>query len=636
MKSDNLSQKSVISLLEKRIMLLQKEYEFEKESFKQQSESSGILKQMRNGMCWFPISISKCFYNSLNQFIIEIEREEDKGRDHLFEYGRSVNFFTHTPQGNFKYFNISATVSYAEEDKMSIVLPGTEALATIQQSKRLGVQIYFDESIYKLMFSAMNNLIKANGNRLAMLRDKFYGNLPLEEFTFSPRRFPWLNSSQEEAVNKVLLAKDVAIMHGPPGTGKTTTFVEAIYETLQKENQVLVCAQSNMAVDWISEKLIERGISVLRIGNPNRINDNMLQYTYEHRFESHPDYPQLWSIRKAIRELHARMRNGKNDREKSKQKINSLKDRAIELEIRINNSLFSEARVIASTLTGSVNNILNGYKFGTLFIDEAAQALEAACWIAIQKADRVIMAGDYCQLPPTIKSIEAMKGGLSDTLMQQIINNKPECVSLLKRQYRMNEEIMRFSSEWFYHGKLEAAQEVKYRGILDFDTSIEWIDTSDDNDNNDIDFNENTTEGNGRINKNEALLSVEVIKEYINKIGKERIMDEHIDFGFISPYKAQVQYLRKLIKKDSFFKPYLRSITINTIDGFQGQERDVILISLVRSNKEGNIGFLNDLRRMNVAMTRAKMKLIILGNSQTLTKTHFYKELYNYINSLGY
>ena len=383
-----------------------------------------------------------------------------------------------------------------------------------------------------------------------------------------------------------------------------------------------------MAVDWISEKLVDRGVPVLRIGNPTRVNDKMLSFTYERRFESHPDYPQLWSIRKAIRELHTQNRKGAN-RENIRQKINSLKDRATELEIRINESLFSETRVIACTLVSSSNRVLMGMKFGTLFIDEAAQALEAACWIAIRKADRIVFAGDHCQLPPTIKCIEAMRGGLDETLMQKIVRNQPEAVSLLKIQYRMNDEIMRFSSDWFYHGELNSASEVKYRSILDFDTPIVWINPEG------MDCNEEFVgESFGRINKQEANLSIEELKKYILKIGKERLLEERIDFGLISPYKAQVQYLRQLIRKDAFFKPFRHLITINTVDGFQGQERDVILISLVRANEDGQIGFLNDLRRMNVAITRARMKLIIMGDASTLTKHPFYKKLYEYIQEL--
>ena len=621
---------SHIALLQRQELLLRMEYEYEKETFRQQTEAMGIGRKVKRGMCWYPLSVGRSYYNSLNQLVVEVERREDKDIEHVFEFGKPVCFFTQDGSEKLHYFNFTATVNYVDEDRMVVVLPGASALMDIQNADRLGVQLYFDETSYRLMFEALREVIKAKGNRLAELREIFHGTQKTSTFSFGATRFPWLNSTQEEAVNKVMLAKDVAIVHGPPGTGKTTTLVEAIYETLHRENQVLVCAQSNMAVDWISEKLVDRGVPVLRIGNPTRVNDKMLSFTYERRFESHPDYPQLWSIRKAIRELHANSRKGAS-RESIRQKINSLKDRATELEIRINEALFSEARVISCTLVSSANRILMGTKFGTLFIDEAAQALEAACWIAIRKADRVVLAGDHCQLPPTIKCIEAMRGGLDKTLMQHIVQNKPQAVSLLKVQYRMNDEIMRFSSEWFYHGQLSSAPEVKYRSILDYDTPMAWINTEG------MDCNEEFVgESFGRINKAEALLSIEELKKYITKIGKERLLEERIDFGLISPYKVQVQYLRQLVKKDAFFKPFRSLITINTVDGFQGQERDVILISLVRANEDGQIGFLNDLRRMNVAITRARMKLIILGDASTLTKHPFYKKLYEYIEGLQF
>ena len=596
--------KSPVLYLQHQYELLQIEYEYEKEQFKQQTELMGIGRKIKRGMCWYPLNLGRNYYNALNQLVIEVERREDKDIEHQFEYGRPVCFFTQDVSGKLNYLNFVATVNYVDEDRMVVILPSVDALLALQSKEVVGVQLYFDETSYRLMFEALKQVVGAKNNRLAELRDIFHGTQPASTFSFHPLRFPWLNATQEEAVNKVLHAKDVAIVHGPPGTGKTTTLVEAVYETLHRENQVLVCAQSNMAVDWISEKLVDRGVSVLRIGNPSRVNDKMLSFTYERRFESHPDYPQLWSIRKAIRELYARSRKGA-EREAVRQKINSLKDRATELEIRINESLFSEARVIACTLVGSANRLLTGQKFGTLFIDEAAQALEAACWIPIRKADRVILAGDHCQLPPTVKTPEALRAGLGHTLMQTIVKNKPDTVSLLKLQYRMNDEIMRFSSEWFYGGMLQSAPEVKYRSILDFDTPIEWINTEG------LDCNEEFIgENYGRINKSEAELSIEQLKGYITKIGRERFLDERIDVGMISPYKAQVQYLRRLVRNDAFFKPYRQAITINTVDGFQGQERDVILISLVRANEEGQIGFLNDLRRMNVAITRARMKLM--------------------------
>ena len=620
--------KSPVLYLQHQYELLQIEYEYEKEQFKQQTELMGIGRKIKRGMCWYPLNLGRNYYNALNQLVIEVERREDKDIEHQFEYGRPVCFFTQDVSGKLNYLNFVATVNYVDEDRMVVILPSVDALLALQSKEVVGVQLYFDETSYRLMFEALKQVIGAKNNRLAELRDIFHGTQPASTFSFHPLRFPWLNATQEEAVNKVLHAKNVAIVHGPPGTGKTTTLVEAVYETLHRENQVLVCAQSNMAVDWISEKLVDRGVSVLRIGNPSRVNDKMLSFTYERRFESHPDYPQLWSIRKAIRELYARSRKGA-EREAVRQKINSLKDRATELEIRINESLFSEARVIACTLVGSANRLLTGQKFGTLFIDEAAQALEAACWIPIRKADRVILAGDHCQLPPTVKAPEALRAGLGHTLMQTIVKSKPDTVSLLKLQYRMNDEIMRFSSEWFYGGMLQSAPEVKYRSILDFDTPIEWINTEG------LDCNEEFIgENYGRINKSEAELSIEQLKGYITKIGRERFLDERIDVGMISPYKAQVQYLRRLVRNDAFFKPYRQAITINTVVGFQGQERDVILISLVRANEEGQIGFLNDLRRMNVAITRARMKLIILGDASTLTRHAFYKKLYTYIESL--
>lgn len=612
--------------------LLKMEYEYEKETYRQQSERTGLRKRVAQGLCWYPVTPGRSYYNSLNQLVIEIERTEEREIEHNFEYGRPVCFFTADISGKFKYLDFSATISYVQEDRMVVVLPTPSALMDIQgKSNDLGVQLYFDETSYKTMFSALSNVMRAKNNQLSHLRDVLLGQEKPGQRELFPIRYPWLNRSQEEAVNKVLGAKQVSIVHGPPGTGKTTTLVEAIYETLHRENQVIVCAQSNTAVDCISEKLVDRGINVLRIGNPTRINDKMLFFTYERRFESHPDYPELWSIRKAIRDIQSNMRKkSREERDTIRNRLSRLKFRATELEVKIDTELFDEARVVACTLVGSANRVMMNRHFTTLFIDEAAQALEAACWIAIGKADRVILAGDHHQLPPTIKCIEAEREGLGRTLMQKIAHAKPETVSLLKIQYRMHEDIMRFSSQWFYHNELESAPEVSGRGILRLDTPIVWFDTSE------CDFTENTREETmSRVNRQEAELLVEQLRSYIQKISKERVLEENIDFGLISPYKAQVQYIRKLIKQDAFFKPLRRLITVHTVDGFQGQERDVILISLVRANEDGKIGFLNDLRRMNVAITRARMKLMILGDASTLTRHAFYKELYNYISQRG-
>ena len=638
--------------------LLQMEYDSEKEDFRVQSEKMGIKRKIHRGICWYPVEAGRSYYNSLNQFVVEIVKkdheEDDEDIEHLFEYGKPVQFFSFAAQylsddiknkSDIQYFPFSSTVSYVDGDRMVVTLPSSQALIDLQNATNLGVQLYFDETSYKTMFHALDDAINAKNNRLAELKAIFAGKQKTEKRTFAPVAFPWLNKTQEQAVNEVLWAKDVEVVHGPPGTGKTTTLVEAIYETLHRETQVLVCAQSNMAVDWISEKLVDHGVPVLRIGNPSRVNDKMLSFTYERKFESHPDYPELWSIRKTIRQIKENRKRGDNVH----QKIARLRDRANEIEMAINAQLFDEARVVACTLVGAANKLLVRHKFSTLFIDEAAQALEPACWIAIRRASRVILAGDHQQLPPTIKCYEAMKQGLGKTLMERIVENQPDAVTLLKVQYRMNDDIMRFSSDWFYQGKVESDENVRHRSVLDFEHSIQWIDgneimqqVNEDLEKQgayeeklDIDFTEQFVgENHGRINKAEAELVLTTLRNYIDKIGKERFLAERLDVGIISPYKVQTQYLRQQIRRREDFRPFRQVISANTVDGFQGQERDIILISLVRSNENGQIGFLSDLRRMNVAMTRARMKLIIIGDKQTLAHHAFYRQLIQYVERL--
>ena len=636
---------SPILELQRQRMLLQMEYEEERKTFQEKVDAIGMQRRVARGDAWLPISISRSYYNSLNQLCVEVMRPappaDEEPIDHNFEFGRPVQFFrqavTLLPGADKSESTVpiapNGTVSFVDGDRMVVSVPDGFPVGDLISSEgwQTGVQLSFDETSYRLMFEALERTMRAKG-RLGYLRDLFYSRQRAETYTFPNMGFPYLNATQEHAVNQVLRAKDVAIVHGPPGTGKTTTLVEAIYETLRREPQVLVCAQSNMAVDWISEKLVDRGVNVLRIGNPIRVDDKMLAFTYERRFEAHPDYPQLWAIRKAIREL----RSQKKRSDQWHQKMDRLKSRATEIEIRINQELFAQANVIASTLVGSANRLLDGMKFGTLFIDEAAQALEAACWIPIRRATRVILAGDHCQLPPTVKCYEALKGGLGRTLMERICNHKPEVVTLLRMQYRMNEDIMRFSSDWFYHNQMVAAPQVRNRSILDLDMPITWIDTSLLQDEKEEMKNESGDSSSltSRFNAGEARLTLLALQAYFELIGKTRLLDERIDVGIISPYRAQVQLLRQLLRKNESLKPFRRSISVNTVDGFQGQERDIIVISLVRSNDDGQIGFLRDLRRMNVAITRARMKLIILGDRHTLCRHPFYRKLWQYVQAL--
>ena len=601
------------------------EYEYEKSEFERLSGEQGVMRRVARGQCWFPVRLGRSYYNSLNRFVVEVARDEVADDvDSAFEYGRQVRFFYEALDGKIIYRNFPAMVSFCDGGHMAVVLPSTSALKEIDGVARLGVDLAFDETSFAAMREALDDVASAKGSRLAELRDVLCGFVAPGFRELQPMTFPWLNASQQRAVNKTLCCRDVMVVHGPPGTGKTTTLVEAVYETLRREPQVMVCAQSNAAVDWICGKLIDRGVPVLRVGNPARVDDKVLSATYERQFEAHPDYPELWGVRKAIREVAAgRRRMPRADASALSNRLHNLRRRAVELEVKIQVEIFESARVVASTLVGSDNAVLKGRRFTTLYIDEAGQALEAACWIAIRKADRVIFAGDHCQLPPTVKSVEAERAGLSRSLMESVVDKCRSAVELLTVQYRMNEAIMRFSSDWFYGGRLQAAEEVKCRGILDFDSPVEWLDTSE------MDFSEKYVSATGgRVNPDEGESMLDSLEAYIKRIGEKRVEDENLDFAVISPYKAQVSWLRRNAKKRNVLRRLKGKIAINTIDGFQGQERDVVFISLVRSNDDGKIGFLSDLRRMNVAMTRARMKLVIIGSAATLTRHPFYEKLF--------
>ena len=653
--------------------LLDMEYEYEKQEYQQLCQQVGIQRRIRQGKCWYPVAISRTFYNALDQFCLELtttdecmtgyrqpktlaeparkskakteKAPDDEPVDTLkevefeFEPGRPVSFFRIASREDKEktiFFPYQCQVSRYDGQRLQVTIPNVQAAQTLREyavQGLLGVQLSFDATTYRVMREAIHDIRDTDDRKLQHLRSVLIGDEQPGFRVEQPVTFPWLNQSQQKAVQKVLCAREVAIVHGPPGTGKTTTLVEAIGETLRREAQVMVCAQSNAAVDWISEQLLARGISVLRVGNPMRISDNLLAASYERRYESHPDYTELWAIRKAIRDTISRLSGNRlsgSERASAQNHLNKLRGRCAELEIRINEELFASSRVIACTLIGTASRILERRHFPTLFIDEAAQAFEGACWAAIRHADRVIFAGDHKQLPPTIKCREAEKAGLSRTLMELVAQGKPSCVELLTIQYRMHRDIMQFSSNWFYHGRLVAAPECADRTIVPIDPPLIWIDTAN------LGYEEEQNALNqSRLNQNEGILLVETLKLYVNQLGMDRLINERVDFGIISPYKSQVQLLRRLVKADKALRPLLPYITVNTVDGFQGQERDVILISMVRGNDEGRIGFLGDLRRMNVAITRARMKLIILGDTATLSHTPFYRKLIEHVTEHG-
>lgn len=613
------------------LRLLRMEREYDRQSF-EESMRTAARDSSNNSSCWFPIAVGSGYYNAMNQFVIEVEYTGKFGVsiDCEFEPGKEVSFFYQESgrEPRLTALPDRCLIVRYEGRKMHVAVPDPTfptLLTRLAEKHSLGVRLGLDETTYQVMEEALGKAQSHEGEKWVHLRDTLVGDLQPSWRALPKMHFPTLNGSQNEAVNQILNAREVAVVHGPPGTGKTTTLVEAILETTRREPQVLVCAPSNAAVDWISELLLQRGAHVLRVGNPLRISKPLWECTYERRYTAHPDYPELWSIRKLIREIHAspdRSRNRHNH-------LQRLQRRRDELELKIHEETLQQAEIITCTLIGSANPVLHNRHFGTLFIDEAGQALEAACWAAILKADRVVFAGDHQQLPPTIKCVEAARGGLDKTLMQKIVEGKPSAVTLLDTQYRMNEAIMNFSSQWFYEGRLKAAPEVAHRTLAEWDAPLVWVDTRA------CQFSERVNASQSRLNRSEAGLLLNILKDYVRQMFFDSSLIEHINIGIISPYKAQVGILRRMAAKSRTLAPLRNRLSINTVDGFQGQERDIILISMVRDNDRGNIGFLKDLRRMNVAITRAKCKLIVVGNCETLSQHEFYRELILYFQENG-
>ncbi|HRD38586.1 MAG TPA: AAA domain-containing protein, partial [Bacteroidia bacterium] len=395
--------------------------------------------------------------------------------------------------------------------------------------------------------------------------------------------------------------------------GKTTTLVQAIRLTLQNEKQVLVCAPTNTAVDLLTEKLLEQGISVLRVGHPARISEELISSSVDGQVQNHQYYKDIKNLRKNAEE-YFRMAGkykrvfGKEDAAQRAafyaEAKNCIKEARL-LEEHVVNSLFESAQVICCTPVTSTNRGLQKKIFQTLFFDEASQALEPMVWIPLIKCNRVIFSGDHFQLPPVVKSIKAKKEGLDITLLDRCI--KLEGVSsLLTRQYRMHNAIMSFSNAYFYNNELEADITVK-EALLDATSEsdllslpVELIDTAG------CSFDEvQNPETLSLFNTGEA----DLLYKHLNLLLEQyaySYSEQKISVGIISPYKEQIELLKEKLSEQNMEGKPIEHISVKTIDGFQGEERDVIYISLVRSNTESEIGFLSDIRRMNVALTRAR------------------------------
>lgn len=623
--------------------LIKQERQADLLQYQQKVLQKSITQKKKEGICWYPVKLEKTYIGTGERLVVELQRTNNFEQRHLFSSGKAVSLFSNA-QNSPQRDHVNAVINFVRDNNMVLTL-NVDDLPDWIEDGSLGVDVMFDEISYREMEFAMKAVLKAESGRLLELREILLGyqkasfsQLPassLETSNSKPEaQNAKLNASQQKALEKVLSANDVGIIHGPPGTGKTTTLVEGIVRTVELEKQVLVCAPSNAAIDLLVEKLSERGLNVLRIGHPARVTEHSLSKTLDSRIANHEYYKDLRGMRRKMEELKTlalkfKRKFGHEEREQRKMMMNevkALKADADVLEFYITNNLIDKSDVIASTLVGSSHYVLRGRKFKSVFIDEAAQSLEPACWIPLLKAERVIFAGDHQQLPPTIKSFEAAKAGLAETLMEKCIKRQPITASMLQTQYRMHEAIMRFSSDYFYEGALIADDSVKSHLLKEEEAPICFIDTAG------CGYNEEQDpETLSRFNKEEAELVIRQIEKLIRDVGEERWLDEKITLGIITPYSAQVEYLAKLAEASEELEHLKHLVTINTVDAFQGQERDVIAISLVRSNDKGEVGFLGDIRRTNVALTRARKKLIVVGDSATLGSHKFYLEWLNYV-----
>lgn len=626
--------------LQKTLELIKLERQADLDYYRQKVLLRSLHQRTKEGTTWYPVRLKRDYIGTGERLMIEIERTTQLDQPHAFQSGKSVSVFSNG-SGKPERDHVNGVINYVRDNAMVITLNVEELPDWIDSL--LGLDVMFDEMTYREMEFALHEVLKAENNRIAELREILLGGAKAihndADVGNDNAVSLGLNDSQQRALDMIVGAADVGFIHGPPGTGKTTTLVQAIKRTVKDEQQVLVCAPSNAAVDLLVDKLSEQGLNVLRIGHPARVTEQSLSKTLDARISEHANYQELRSLRKKMEQLKGMAFKYKREfgyREKQQRRLllqesKALKADADLLEFYIVNDLLQRTQVICTTLVGSSHPVMRGKKFKTVFIDEAAQALEPASWIPILRSSRIIFAGDHQQLPPTIKSSEAAKLGLSKTLFEKGIARQPQASRMLQVQYRMHQDIMKFSSGYFYKNELIAHDSVKSVLLRPNQPPLEFMDTAG------CGYTEaQDKETLSRFNEDEAQLLIHRVEALVEEIGPDEWTDKNITLGIITPYRAQVDYLHKLAEASAILEPLNRLITINTVDAFQGQERDVIAISFVRSNDKSEVGFLADIRRTNVAMTRARKKLIMIGDSATLGSHPFYVELIDYVQEGGY
>lgn len=606
----------------KNCLLIEKEESLEK--YLLFIQTATIHQKKNKGITWHPLNIKEKGYGFGDYPYLVVERTKLKGTDHKFSSGKPVELFLLNNQKEEE--SIQGTIQYINRDEMKITFQMDDLPYWIE-SGSIGVNLLFDEKSFNEMDKAIDTLLTTSDHDLISLAEKILGYQELHLTPTSNYSNNNLNISQNEAVNSILNSNDVSIIHGPPGTGKTTTLIQAIVALQKIEKQILVCAPSNTATDLLTEKLGEAGLKVVRIGNIARVEEKVIQYTVDNLISEHTQAKEVKKLKKMASEYRSMAskfkRNfGRTQREQRNalyKEAKQVASDAVKLEDYMLDDILDKAEVITCTLVGANHRKLMGRLFKTVVIDEAAQALEPATWIPILKAKKVVLAGDPLQLPPTVQSEKAKKAGLEVTLIEKCLQRLSN-VNLLDTQYRMNETIMGFSNKQFYANSLKADDYVKDISLIGYeDSKIEFIDTAGCGYDEKQDPDSLSTYNEGEF---------ETLKKHLDQLMDNS--EDGINIGIISPYKAQVNYML-----DHFSEEFqlTQNVTINTIDSFQGQERDVIYISLVRSNEDGQIGFLKDFRRMNVAMTRAKKKLVVIGDSATLGSEKFYQDFLDYIEA---
>lgn len=601
--------------------LLKLEREEDKRMYAAMAANASVAERRDNGLCWYPVAIRDKEFGKGDYLTVELERTTHQDLPHQLRSGVPAAFFSnHAPREN----RAEGIVTWVSGNKLRLSLR-TDELPDWARDGKLGVDLLFDDNSYDEMQSALQRAAKLadNASDGRLVRVLTGAAQPAFSSETADITIPSLNPSQQQAVQLIMQAEDLAIVHGPPGTGKTTTLVQAIKVLVKNGNpRILVTAPSNAAVDLLSERLAAQGLNVLRIGNPARVSERLSSLTLDEKMAAHPSMKEISRLKKQANEFrnmaHKYKRQfGKAEREQRKALFDeayALLKQVDQTEQYILQDLLEKAQVITATLVGAANPAIRSLRYDTVVIDEAGQALEPACWIPIVKTRKLVLAGDHCQLPPTVKA--AVANGLEKTLMEKLVAVHPSAVVMLDEQYRMHEQIMHYSSAQFYHHALHAHPSVKDHRLFPGDQPLLFVDTAG------CGFDEKQ-DGTATSNPEEGAF----LYRHLNQLVKSLPSVASGNFpsiGIISPYRRQVEWLQDALHHQPAFAPYRPSITVNTIDSFQGQERDIIYISLTRSNTENRIGFLTDIRRMNVAMTRARKKLVVIGDSATLSQYPFY------------